>query len=620
MIAAPDRTPRTFYGIGASPGIIIGRVRLLGRRRSQRHEHVVLPPERIAPEVARFKAAVDRAEAQLTAARQQFVEQLAGYAAIIDSHLLMLRDRMVFDRTVAAIVEEGIDAEWALEKALNQSRAAFAAIDDPYLRERVHDVEQVAERIFRQLAEEGEEGFADLEERVVLVARDFAPEEILRMQADRVLGFVAEQGGATSHSAIVARTLGIPSVVGAEAITRAAASGDLIVMDGASGLLHLHPTQDQLDYYRECQQQYERYSAEVATYTHLAAETIDGLAVRVEANIGKEEEAALALEYGAGGIGLFRSEYTYLNRETVPDEEELYELYRGLLVGLSPLPVTIRTLDAGGDKFPASMRWAREMNPALGLRAIRFSLREPAIFAAQLRALLRAGLHGRLRIMFPMITSLCEVQRAKELIASAQEELRREGKDFAARMPVGVMVEVPSAVSVADVLAREVDFFSIGTNDLIQYALAIDRGNEQVAHMYEPLHPAVLRMIRQVVEAGHAAGIPVAMCGEMAGDLSLVPVLLGLGLDELSMHPYAIPYVKRMIRQSTAEECERLAVEVLACPAAQEVHDCLNRYLPLRYPEEFGRRGLRRLKGSCCAVVRGGTEQPVAGDSGRYCP
>lgn len=603
MRTAINRTPRTIYGIGASPGIIIGRIRLLGRRRGQRHEHARLDSIRIGAEAARFKAAVDRAEDQLRHARRQFAEQLAGYAAIIDSHLLMLRDRMIFDRTLTAIEQQGIDAEWALEKALNETRATFAAINDPYLRARVHDVEQVAERVFRQLAEEGEEEFAGPEGKVILVARDFAPEDILRMPAGRVLGFVAEQGGATSHSAIIARTLGIPSVVGAAEITQAAATNDLIVVDGGTGLLHLHPTPDQLEYYREYQQQYQRYSEEVAAYSHLAAETIDGLAVRIEANIGKAEEAALAVEYGAGGIGLFRSEYHYLNRQTLPDEEELFALYQGLLVSLAPFPVTIRTLDAGGDKFPASLRWASETNPALGLRAIRFSLREPAIFTAQLRALFRAGVHGRLRIMFPMITSLCEVQRVKELIAAVQDELHREGVPFAVEVPIGIMIEVPSAVSVADVLAREVDFFSIGTNDLIQYALAIDRGNEQVAHMYEPLHPAVLRMIRQVVVAGHEAGIPVAMCGEMAGDLAVLPVLLGLGLDELSMHPYAIPYVKRMIRQSTAEDCEGLAAEVLGCASAQAVYDCLRRSLPSRYPQEFGQRGIRQLKTTCCSVV-----------------
>ena len=603
MKPATDRTSRTFFAIGASPGIVIGRIRLLGGRKSRRAEHALLEAAQIAGEVARFREAVDRAEAQLHAVRGQFAEQLGGYASIIDTHVLMLRDHMIFDRAIASIEQERLDAEWALEKALNSTRAAFAAIDDPYLRARVHDVEQVAERIFRQLAGEESEAIGEPEERVVLVARDFAPEDILRMQPDQVLAFITEKGGETSHTAIVARTLRIPSVVGAENITHAVATGDMVIVDGGTGRIHLHPTQDQLDYYREYQQQYQRYSEQVAAYAHLAAETIDGRKVLVVANIEMSEEAAQAVDYGAGGIGLFRSEYYYLNQQAIPTEQELFTLYRELLVSMAPFPVTIRTLDAGGDKFPASLRWASEMNPALGLRAIRFSLREPEIFIIQLRALFRASVYGRLRIMFPMITSVCEVKTVKELIETAKEGLRHEGFSFEPATPIGIMIEVPSAVSVADVLAREVDFFSIGTNDLIQYALAIDRGNEQVAHMYEPLHPAVLRMIKQVVDAGHQAGIPVAMCGEMAGDLTLLPVLLGLGLDELSMHPYAIPYVKRMIRRSNEAETERFTAEILRCSMAHEVQEQLNRYLPERYPEEFGQGRLRPFRRSCCSVV-----------------
>lgn len=602
-----ERVPRTFYGIGASPGIVIGRVKHLGRRKKSRHEHGFLEASLVAMEKGRFTGAVAKAEAQLNAVRSQFADQLAGYASIIDSHMLMLRDRMIFERTLMLIEAEGIDAEWALEKALNETRAAFAAIDDPYLRARIHDVEQVAERIFRQLDGEADDAFADLDEKVIVAARDFAPEDILRMRSGQILGFFTEKGGATSHTAIVARTLRIPSVVGAENITRAVTSGDMVILDGSTGRIHLHPTQDQLDYYREYQQQYQRYSEQVAVFTHLSPETFDGLKVRVEANIEMAEEVVQAVEYGAGGIGLFRSEYYYLNKKETPDEEELFLLYKDLLATLSPFPVTIRTLDAGGDKFPASLRWASEMNPALGLRAIRFSLREPEIFISQLRALFRASVYGRLRIMFPMISSVCEVKKVKELIASVKAALAREAIPFEPQTPIGIMIEVPSAVSVADALAQEVDFFSIGTNDLIQYALAIDRGNEHVAHMYEPLHPAVLRMIKQVTDAGHEAGISVAMCGEMAGDLAVLPVLLGLGVDEFSMHPYAIPYVKRMIRLSTAEESERLAARVLRCSTAQAVHDYLNEYLPSRYPEEFGQRGLRRLKSACCSVVMGNT-------------
>jgi phosphoenolpyruvate-protein phosphotransferase (PTS system enzyme I) len=351
--------------------------------------------------------------------------------------------------------------------------------------------------------------------------------------------------------------------------------------------VHLHPGEDQLEQYRQQQHQYQSYSEQVARYAHLPAVTIDGLSVRVHANIEMVEEIAAAREFGAGGIGLFRSEYYYVSREQLPDEETLFAAYRDLLAGMTPLPVTIRTLDIGGDKFASSISWGAEMNPALGARAIRFCLRQPAIFRTQLRAMLRASVHGKLKIMFPMITSLCEVEKIKEMVAEIARELDREGHSHDPGIKIGTMIEVPSAVALADVLARQVDFFSIGTNDLIQYTLAIDRVNEYVAHMYDPLHPAVLRMIKQVVEAGHAAAIDVELCGEMAGDPLCLPLLLGLGLDELSMHPLAIPYIKRMIRNSTAEEAEGLCAEILAMTSSRDIRRRLAEYLPGRYPEEF---------------------------------
>ncbi len=593
----------TIYGIGASPGIVIGPVLYLGRRKSGRRSHRLLGTEEVAKEVERFCGATSRAEAQLVAVRETFADNLAGYAPIIDSHILMLRDRMLNARALALIERERHDAEWALEQALAEARQVFARIEDHYLRERVHDVEQVAERIFRCLAGEEEQRFLVAGEKHIVAAQDFAPEDILHMAAEQVLGFFSEKGGETSHVAIMARTLGIPSVVGADEALRQVVSGDLAILDGGSGRIILRPSREQLDQYREYQRRQQEYSEEVAIYTHLAAETRDGLRVRIEANLEIAEEARQALASGAAGIGLFRSEYSYLGKKELPGEDELFMVYQGLLSRLAPFPVTIRTLDAGGDKLLAGGGPGGEANPALGLRAIRFSLREPGIFKVQLRALLRASVHGRLRIMFPMLASLCELKRIKELLGEVRAELGREEIPFSASIPIGIMIEVPSAVSIADVLAREVDFFSIGTNDLIQYALAIDRGNEHVAQMYEPLHPAVLRMIRQVVEAGHQAGIEVGICGEMAGEISYVPLLLGLGLDQLSMHPLAIPYVKRMVRDSTAEEAEALSLELLGCASAQEVHNALVDYLPRRYPEEFRNGGIGYLRKSCCTVL-----------------
>ncbi len=598
-----SETSITLFGVGASPGIVVGPVLYLGRRKTSRRSHRNLDAAEIANECRRFIDTVELAERQLKEVRSQFSEHLSGYAPIIDTHILMLRDKMLYDRTLAIIEQEQKDAEWALERALNEAREAFNRIEDQYLRERVHDVEQVAERMFRLLAGKAEVRFSELTEKVIVAARDFAPEDVLHMRSDKILGFFTEKGGETSHTAIVARTLGVPSVVGAEGATRHAASGDAVILDGNSGKVIINPNQRQLEQYQEYQRQYRQYSEQVAMFTHLAAETEDGLRLKVEANIEMAEEAAQAVEFGSGGIGLFRSEYYYLSRNTLPEEEELYTLYSDLLSLVAPFPVTIRTLDVGGDKFMAGLVPSDETNPALGLRAIRYSLREPSVFKTQLRALLRASTVGNLRIMFPMITSLCEIKRIKGILAEVQSELSAGGQAFKTDIEIGIMIEVPSAVSIADVLAKEVNFFSIGTNDLIQYALAIDRGNEHVAHMYEPLHPAVLRMIRQVVEAGHDAGIEVGLCGEMAGDISYLPLLIGLGLDQLSMYPLAIPYVKRMVRSSTAEESEKIVQEVLRCASAQEVHNFLVHYLPERYPTEFGKGGVHYLRKCCCSVV-----------------
>lgn len=598
-----ENSPVTLSGIGASPGIVIGPLLFLGRRKKKRRERRNLQPGQVEGEIRRFRKAVDDCEADLSGVRQQFSRQFEEYASLIDSHMLMLRDHMLYERSIEGIQNELIDAEWALEKALNEVRAAFGSMDDQYLRERILDVEQVAERIFGKLLGKKEEHFADLDEQVIVAAHDLTPEDILHLRTDKVLGFFTEKGGETSHIAIIARTLGIPSVVGVEDIYLRASSGNTAILDGSSGRIFLHPTADQLALYRELQRQQELYGEEVLRSRKLAAETIDGIRVRVEANIEMVEEARQAMDHGAGGIGLFRSEFYYIDSKELPTEERLLELYKGMLESISPAPVAIRTLDVGGDKLASCIAANNETNPALGLRAIRLSLREPHIFFSQLRALYRASVHGNLRIMFPMISSLCEVKKIKEVIRLVQKELREEGHPYRESTPIGIMIEVPSAVAIADVLAREVDYFSIGTNDLIQYALAIDRGNEHVAHMYEPLHPAVIRMIKHVVDAGHEAGIEVGLCGEMAGDINYLPLLLGLGLDQLSMHPLAIPYVKRLIRSSIAEESQGLAAEILECASAQEAHDYLGRYLPMRYPLEFGRDGIRSARTSCCEVT-----------------
>jgi phosphotransferase system enzyme I (PtsI) len=588
--------PSTLYGISGSPGIVVGKLLVLCRDR----DHSIcyrLDAGAVAAEIDRFQTAVSGAEQELTDLRGQFGKDISDTLSIIDSHILMVRDRMILEQTVNLIREKKINAEWAISLSLALIKTKFDHISDAYIRDRFADVKYVVELIVARLS--GQKNFfpAGLDEPVIMVSDDFSPEDTIRMHREKVLGFLTEKGGITSHTAIVARSQGVPAVVGLENITRICKSGDTVILDGFAGRVYLAPTSEQQQQYLEYQHKQQGFSLELseelAWYCQLSSETIDGLRVRLSANIEIPAELKAVHQYKAEGIGLFRSESAYFQQEQVPDEETLFASYRDLLAALAPDPVTIRTLDVGGDKLASflpdkGLRLDLERNPALGLRSIRFSLRKPALFISQLRAMLRASVHGRLRILLPMISSLSELQRVRAILNSIMLDLFHSGIPFNPDVAVGIMIEVPSAVIMADVLAAEVDFFSIGTNDLIQYSLAIDRGNEYVAHMYEPLHPAVLRMISQTVTAGHDQGIEVALCGEMASDPVMAPILLGLGLDELSMRPSAIPHVKRLLRDSTAVQLNELARQVLLCGDGGEVRNLLTSYLPKHYPAQFG--------------------------------
>jgi len=579
--------PRTLFGIGASPGIVVATAKVF-RRQTSSAAWRRLAAERIEPEVARFMAAVGKAEQELKLLRGRIAENLGDALSIIDSHLLILKDRMLLDRTVEIIRGQGINAEWALAKALGRIKKKFVALDDDYIRQRYQDVKYVADRLFGALSGRAEDLLASEGELTIVVGHDFSPEDILAMQGRGVLGFVTEKGGITSHAAIVTRSLGLPAIVGVKDATHICGTGDQVILDGFSGRLHVNPTPDQLKQYHEYDRQHRCYTRELAAYARLVSETRDGYRVRLSGNIEMVGESESVLEYGGEGIGLFRSEFDFFAGRKLPDEQTLARSYGRLLERFSPQTVTIRTLDVGGDKFTTRLpgnpfQLDLERNPALGLRSIRYSLQEKSLFTMQLRALLRASVKGRLRILLPMISSLSEVRAVKQLVAEAREEFEREHIDYGSDFELGIMIEVPSAVVLADVLAREVDFFSIGTNDLIQYSLAIDRANQYVAHMYEPLHPAVLRMIRQTVDAAHDQGIEVSMCGEMAGDVVCAPVLLGLGLDELSMRASAIPHVRRMLRMSRYRQLVALADQVLACREAAEVRNYLTSYLPVHY-------------------------------------
>jgi phosphotransferase system enzyme I (PtsI) len=558
-------------GIAVSPGIIIGKARFVDRSRVKILFQYLIGEAQLNKEIERFMEALNAARAQIENIKSKIPEPIKKHGFILDTHLMILDDGMLSDGTVKTIREERINAEWALSKVLQGIGELFEQIEDEYLRERFRDVENVAERILRNLAGKEEESLEEISERVIIVAHDLSPADTSSMNIAKVMGFITEVGGRTSHTAIIAQSLKIPAVVGLESVTRQVRDGALLIVDGNRGEVIIEPDDELIIQYQEKQIEQERYESSIARVSHLPAETVDGYRVAIMANIEFLEEVAAARDHGAEGIGLYRTEFLYLRSHGVPDEEDLFEDYRQVAEIMAPYPVTIRTVDLGGDKFASHVEWSHESNPALGLRAIRLCLKEPKIFKSQLRAILRASAFGQVRLMFPMISGVQEVLEARRILKEVMEELDEQNLDHDRNIQVGIMVEVPSAVAVADILAKHVDFFSIGTNDLIQYALAIDRINERVAYMYQPFHPAILRMIRQVVEAGSQAGIKVALCGEMAADPLCSFILLALGIDELSMNPGYIPVVKQMIRVSALKNAQADFQEILKMDTAREV-------------------------------------------------
>jgi phosphoenolpyruvate-protein phosphotransferase (PTS system enzyme I) len=574
-------------GIGASTGVAIGRAYLVDRTRVKVVYQYLLNESQIEPEKERFKAAVDKADTQLHQIIQEIPEEIQDHAGILDTHRLILRDRMIYDQTLETIQSEQINAEWALKKSVEKAQEIFSRINDEYIRNRVKDVADVSERILRNLTNTELEKLSDIKGQVIVVAHDLSPADTTQMRLDNILGFVTDMGGKTSHTAIIAQSLEIPAVVGLEHITQEVRSGDLIIVDGSDGQVILNPDPATLGFFQQKKKKYVEFRTQMVQESHLPAQTLDGIHIKTRANIEFLEEISTVLAHGAEGIGLFRTEFLYLSQKELPSEETLFESFREAARIMDPHPVTIRTLDIGGDKFISHLELAEEMNPALGLRAIRFCLKEVDIFKRQLRAILRASPEGKLKILFPMISGIDEVIQAKAILEEVKRDLDKEGIPFDHRIPVGIMIEIPSAVAMADMLAQEVDFFSIGTNDLIQYSLAIDRVNEHVAHMYQPLHPAILRLIRQTVEAGHRAGIPVAMCGEMAGEPLYIPILLGMGLDELSMNPTSIPRVKRIIRMTSYQEAKTFTDKVFNFKSTEEINEYVRHEMVEWFSDNF---------------------------------
>lgn len=575
---------RIYKGIVASPGIVIGRAYLLDRRKivvaGQRIEDVS-----VKEEVSRFRRAVELSKAQLEDLRKRFGRGLGkSHIYILDTHIMLLEDKLLIDSTVKRIREARINAEGALKQTISVIGQKFDTMEDEYLRERKHDIEQVGERILRNLVGHKQESLADIRDEAIIIAHDLAPSDTLMMRKDKILGFATDAGSRTSHTAILARSLGIPAAVGLENITAAVKTGDVVILDGIHGVVIVDPDEETFLDYLKKQRRYKYFEQELEKIKTLPAETLDGHVISLQGNIELPEEATSAADHGGTGIGLYRTEFLFMNRPTLPTEEEHYRAYRHVAEKAFPHEVVIRTLDVGGDKVGLP-GFEKEANPALGLRAIRFSLQRRDLFRTQLHGILRATAHGNIKILYPMISGLAELYETKKIVEEVKADLRSEGTEFNEQVEAGVMIEIPSAAMIADLLAAEVDFFSVGTNDLIQYTLAIDRQNEHVAYMYEPLDPAVLRLLRHVSESALKAKIQLAMCGEMAGDPLYAAILLGLGFQHLSMNVASIPWVKKVIRSVRMQDAVELASLVMQQPTAVLARNTAEHFMEDRFPD-----------------------------------
>ncbi len=536
-----------------------------------------LSADQVGRELDRFKGALDASEAQILDIKDKLQSVGEEHFLILDAHQLMLHDEMLVEGTRQLITDQGINAEWALKKVVRSLKQIFDNIDDEYFRERRSDVDFVGDRIMRNLLGTAHPSLSQVGHASIVIAHDLSPADTAFMMRTTILGFGTDVGGKTSHTAIMARSLELPAVVATENITEIVGTGDLVIIDGSTGRVLVNPDQETLREYQARQLEYRSHRASLRDERHEAAQTLDGAKIRIAGNIELPEETEMVSEQGAEGVGLYRTEYLYMNRETLPDEEEQYTQYKEVVERCGEHGATIRTLDLGGDKFITPLKLHKELNPAMGLRAIRLCLRERGIFRTQLRALMRASAHGTLRVMLPLISGLEEIRQVRRLMEALRKELLDEGHTVVEDLPLGAMIELPSAAVIADLLAREVDFFAIGTNDLIQYMLAIDRGNEHVAHLYRPLHPAVLRTLESIVRGATAEGIRVSICGEMAGDPMYTPILLGLGLRELSMNAVSVPVVKSVVRNLSLRDCEALFTEARALDCTEAVEDLVRK-------------------------------------------
>ena len=573
---------KTFKGIGVSPGIVIGKAHLLNREIEAIPKYYIGEDEK-EKEIKRFQEAINLSISQLKSIKERFSEAIGQeHVYIFEAKILMLQDEMIYKKVTEKITTEKMNTEWALTESIGELIKIFSGFDDEYLKERRTDVSNLGKRILANLMGFEHESISDLKEEAIVIAHDIAPSDTAQMHKEKVIAFATDIGGKTSHTAIMARCLEIPAVVGLEDVTSYIKTGDRIIVDGNSGEVLVNPDEETYKIYLNKQLEYNSLQKNLYKLKDLPAETADGYRVNLTANIELSKEIDAVLDHGADGIGLYRTEFLFLNRRTLPSEEEQFENYKTVAKKIYPLPAVLRTLDLGGDKFLSHLDYPEEMNPAMGLRAIRFCLDQPWIFRTQLRAILRASVYGNLKIMYPMISGIKELTLANAILEECKEELRKEEKPFNEQIPVGIMIEVPTAALTADILAKEANFFSIGTNDLIQYSLAIDRVNEKVAYLYDPLHPAILRLIRNIVAAAKKEKIPVGLCGEMGGDPLYSLILVGLGINELSMNPGSILNIKKLIRSITLEEAKKVADHVLSLDTSKEIENYLNEEIKIK--------------------------------------
>ncbi len=567
-----DATEIRFEGIGVSPGTAFGRTQVV-RDDLDELMHYQIASSQVTDEIGRFEAALIQTRMQILEMQQRIAESIgAKDAAIFDAHLLVVEDRTLIDEVLRKLKTDLCNVEWAFQEVATRYAETLSKIDDPYLRERALDIQDVTKRVIRNLQGKAPKAFLSLREPHILIAHNLTPSDTASMSRETVLGIATDVGSRTSHAAILARSLNIPAVLGLHDITAKIETGQHVLLDGSDGWLIVNPEAGTLASYKEIESRRAKVTAKLRELRETTSTTRDGSHIVLSANIELPEDVDAVVANGAEGIGLYRTEFLYLNRETLPTEDEQYQTYRSVAERVRPHPLIIRTFDLGGDKLAeGAADIAGELNPFLGWRAIRFCLENQDIFKTQLRAILRASAIGNIKIMFPMISGLDELCRAIALLEESKQQLRSSNIEVAERIEVGAMIEIPSAAICASTLAREVDFFSIGTNDLIQYALAVDRVNEKVAYLYEPTHPAILRLLKMVADAGHANHIWVGVCGEMAGDIALVPLLLGLGIDELSTSASSVPRVKRAVQSLSIPECRDLVEEALKLNTASEI-------------------------------------------------